>query len=76
IQEYYDKTLPSIINFNHAIVYVKGFVEKEFLIDPTNNISMTYGLFPDIANRHALILDREGFLFKRIPYVDFYESKC
>ncbi|MBF8997862.1 transglutaminase family protein, partial [Francisella tularensis] len=75
IQEYSDKTLPSINNFNHAIVYVKGFDEKEYWIDPTNNISMTNGLFPDIANRKALILDPEGFIFTQIPNIDYKKSK-
>ncbi|MBK2356692.1 DUF3857 domain-containing transglutaminase family protein [Francisella hispaniensis] len=75
IEEYSDKTLPSINNFNHAIVYVKGSDGKEYWIDPTNNISMTNGLFPDIANRKALILDPKGFIFTQIPDIDYKKSK-
>ncbi|MDE4994734.1 transglutaminase, partial [Francisella tularensis subsp. holarctica] len=53
----------------------KGFDEKEYWIDPTNNISMTNVLFPDIANRKALILDPEGFIFTHIPNIDYKKSK-
>ncbi|MDE4990377.1 transglutaminase, partial [Francisella tularensis subsp. holarctica] len=56
-------------------VYVKGFDEQEYWIDPTNNISMTNVLFPDIANRKALILDPECFIFTQIPNIDYKKSK-
>ncbi|WP_322497475.1 DUF3857 domain-containing protein [Candidatus Cyrtobacter comes] len=56
INEYNDP-LPGLANFNHAIVYVKSKTGKEYWIDPTNITSNADGIFDDIANRYALVLN-------------------
>lgn len=63
--------LPGINNFNHAIVYVKNNNGQEYWVDPTNKISMANGIFPDISNRKALILDDIEPLIKIIPEIDY-----
>lgn len=65
----YLNALPGI-NFNHAMVYVESANGAIYWIDPTNNISMATGLFPDIANRHALVLDTQQSQYLKIPAID------
>ncbi|API86802.1 DUF3857 domain-containing protein [Francisella uliginis] len=76
IQEHPNHTLASINDFNHVIVYVEGSNKKKYWIDPTNNISMAGGLFPDIANRKALVLtlDHEPN-YMRVYNINYRKSK-
>jgi Domain of Unknown Function with PDB structure (DUF3857)/Transglutaminase-like superfamily len=46
-------------SFNHAIVYAEKD-GKKFWIDPTNRVNFAQGIFPDIENRPALVLDPEN----------------
>lgn len=51
--------LPNLGIFNHAFVTVQD--NKQCLwIDPTNFSSFAQGIYPDIANREALVLDPRG----------------
>ena len=69
----YLNALPGI-TFNHAMVYVESPNGKIYWIDPTNKISMATGLFPDIANRHALVLDTQQSQYIKIPEIDLAQS--
>ena len=65
--------LPMLTAFNHAIVKVIGRDGKTvYWIDPTNSVSMAGHLFPDIANRQALVLGKnsQGGALEQIPPVD------
>lgn len=52
-------TLPTIDDFNHAFVRVVDN-NKTYWIDPTNFTSFAQGIYPDIADRNALVLDPKG----------------
>lgn len=61
----YDKsyiTLPGSIHFNHAMVRVELAQDKVLWVDPTNFISIANIVLPDIADRQALVLDKEPYL--------------
>ena len=55
--------------FNHVIVRVLDENGKTYWIDPTNLVSMPDGIFPDIAGRHALVLDEKDSNYEYIPNV-------
>jgi hypothetical protein len=61
--------------FDHAIVKVIAPSGKTYWVDPTNNVSMANGIFPDIADRPALVLDPENPTYERIPPID-YRRAC
>ncbi len=63
--------LPSFEAFNHLIVKVTGKKGKVYWIDPTNFESMADGIFPDIANKMALVLDPKDPSYEKIPEVDY-----
>ena len=65
--------LPGLL-FNHVIVYVVDKNGKEYWIDPTNQMSMAGNIFPDIADRSALILDSKKSNYTKIPAVDYKNS--
>jgi hypothetical protein len=69
------KTLASFNNFNHAIVKVSTKAGKTLWIDPTNFASMAGGIFYDISNRPALVLDIKQASYEQIPAVDHRHSK-
>lgn len=48
-----------VLDVNHAILYAEKD-GKVFWIDPTNKVSYAQGIFPDIADRPAVILDPKG----------------
>lgn len=54
------------LNFNHAIVRVKS-ENKILWIDPTNFASFSQGVFPDIADKRALVLDSKTPELAYIP---------
>lgn len=63
------QTLPDVAEFNHAIVKVIGSDGKTSWIDPTNLVSMADGVFPDIANRMALVLNSDKPTYEKIPNI-------
>lgn len=65
-----NETLPNLEKFNHAIVKAISPSGKTYWIDPTNTVSMANGIFPDIADRPALVLDPEKPAYERIPPID------
>jgi hypothetical protein len=70
-----ENVLPNNAAFNHAIVKVTDKDGKIYWIDPTNTVSMSDGLFPDIAGKHALVLDEKNSTFEKIPEISEAHSK-
>jgi hypothetical protein len=70
--EKFDITNPS--SFNHAIVRVEDKSGKIFWIDPTNFVSMANGIFPDIENRPALVVDEQNPKYTMIPAINYKDS--
>lgn len=64
------KLLPAIECANHAMVKVVGEGGEVLWIDPTNTVSMAGGIFPDVANRFAFVLNQEKPSYEAIPNVD------
>ncbi len=60
--------------FNHAIVKAIGPSGRTYWIDPTNDVSMASGIFPDIANRPVRVLDPENPTYERIPEIDYQSA--
>ncbi len=74
IQEKKD-ILPNPDVFNHVIVKVVDKDGKIYWIDPTNLVSMPDGIFPDIAARHALVLDEKDSKYEYIPDISESHAK-
>lgn len=75
--DYYEEfknILPGTFNFNHAIVQVKDGKKIKW-IDPTNFKSYAEGIFPDIADRFAIVLDPSASIGQRTPKIDYAEAK-
>jgi hypothetical protein len=70
-----ENNLPGLEQFNHAIVKVIGPSGKTYWIDPTNKTSMADGIYPDNADRPALILDPEDSSYERIPPIDYRHAR-
>ncbi|MFV1010740.1 DUF3857 domain-containing protein [Wolbachia endosymbiont of Nasonia vitripennis] len=69
------EALPNMGNFNHVMLRVINRDGKIYWIDPTNTVSMAQGIFPDIADRNALVLDSEEASYIKIPAVQGENSK-
>ncbi len=69
------EALPNMGNFNHVMLKVTNRGGKIYWIDPTNTVSMAQGVFPDIADRNALVLDSEEADYIKIPDVQGENSK-
>lgn len=69
------KALPNMGNFNHVMLKVTNKDGKIYWIDPTNTISMAQGIFPDIADRNALVLNSEEADYIKIPALQAENSK-
>lgn len=69
------EALPNMGNFNHVMLRVTNKGGKIYWIDPTNTVSMAQGIFPDIANMNALVLDSEEASYIKIPAVQAENSK-
>ena len=67
--------IPCVEFINHAIVKVTDKDGRIFWIDPTNPVSMAGGIFPDIANRPAIVLDDINPSYEMIPEIDPTTSK-
>lgn len=67
------------MSFNHVLAKVEAKEGKTLWVDPTNFVSYALGIFPDIADRPALVLDLESPAYMRIPQIDpksaLYENK-
>jgi transglutaminase-like putative cysteine protease len=70
-EAYYPPThdLPAMGQFNHAIVYAVDPFGIARWLDPTNFVSMAQGIFPDISDRPALILNPTAPRYASIPAV-------
>ncbi|ROT47302.1 DUF3857 domain-containing protein [Candidatus Cardinium hertigii] len=63
------------LGFNHAMLKVTNNEKNVYWIDPTNKVSMAQGIFPDVADRDALLLDhKEGGLIQ-VPPINPTTSK-
>ncbi|WP_341756348.1 MULTISPECIES: DUF3857 domain-containing protein [unclassified Candidatus Tisiphia] len=62
-------SLPNIGNFNHVMLKVTNKNGKAYWIDPTNLVSMAQGVFPDIANKIALVLDIQEAGYTKIASI-------
>jgi len=71
----YDYKIPVSSAFNHAITYVESKDGKSYWIDTTNRVSMAQGVFPDIADRYALILDTKNSRYTKIPPINYLTNK-
>lgn len=74
-KSFYPKTLPSIAAFNHAFVKVIGKDNKVYWIDPTNFQSMAGSIFPDIANKVALVIDAIYPKYEKVANIDFQKAQ-
>lgn len=57
------------LRYNHAILWAERD-GKEYWIDPTNFTSSAQRIFPDIADREAIILKPTGAVLSRAPAID------
>lgn len=69
------KKLVSVQSFNHAIVKVVTPEGCVLWVDPTNFTSMADGIYPDIADRPALVLKSKQPSYEMIPPVDPAHAK-
>lgn len=54
-------------SMNHAMVKAIGKSGKIYWVDPTNRVSMAQGVFPDIAEKKALVLNPHDPMRESIP---------
>lgn len=69
-----EDALPNLRQFNHAIVKVVGPSGKTYWVDPTNDVTMADGIFPDIADRPVEVLDPENPTYERTPPIDAHHA--
>lgn len=67
--------LPCLGNFNHVMLKVTNKNKKVYWIDPTNMVSMAGGIFPDIADKIALVLDNQEPGYTKIPTIAANNAK-
>ena len=67
--------LPTPFEFNHAMVRAIDSSGKTYWIDPTNTVSMADGLFADIAEKYALVIDNENSAYEQIPAISEKHAK-
>jgi len=70
-----ENNLPHLAQFNHAILKVVSPSRRIYWIDPTNRTSMADGIYPDIADRPALVLDPEDPTYEHIPPIDYRHAR-
>ena len=68
-------TQPAHYHFNHAIVHLKQADGSDLWIDPTNHTSMAGNIYPDIANKQALVLAVDHTKLIYTPEVNFSANK-
>lgn len=69
-----ENKLPGVQSFNHAIVKAIGPSGTVYWIDPTNTTTMADGIYPDIADRPALVLDPAKPTHEHIPPIDYHHA--
>ena len=67
--------LPGANNFNHAILKVTNKKGDVYWVDPTNFVSMSQGIFPDINGKKALALDLNNSTYEQIPYISINHAQ-
>lgn len=55
---------------NHAIVKAVDNNGHVYWLDATNNVAMATAVFPDIADRPAIVLTSQGAMADKIPAID------
>ena len=55
--------------FNHMMLKVKSKNGAVYWLDPTNFVSMSNGIFPDIADRMALVISEKEAKYEKIPHI-------
>ncbi len=68
-------SLPNIENFNHVMLKITNKEGKIYWVDPTNMVSMAQGVFPDIANKMALLLDSKSTGYIKITDIKPQDSR-
>jgi hypothetical protein len=63
------KKLPEMW-FNHVILKVTDKTGTIYWVDPTNIVSMAQDIFPDVSNKHVLILDSIAPSYEKSPMID------
>jgi predicted transglutaminase-like cysteine proteinase len=56
--------------FNHMMLKVSGKSGNVYWLDPTNFQSMANGIFPDVADRMALVISEKEAKYEKIPEID------
>lgn len=74
-KNFYPETLPNIAAFNHAFVKVTGKNNKVYWIDPTNFQSMAGSIFPDIANKMALVINATNPKYEKVANINFQKAQ-
>lgn len=68
------RVLPSMNDFNHAIVHVIRKNAEVQWLDPTNFVSMADGMFYDIANRPAVVLFPSSSSYEIVPNIHYLHN--
>lgn len=55
---------------NHVFLKITDKGGKIYWVDPTNLVSMAQGIFPDISNKHVLILDSNAPNYEVSPIIN------
>lgn len=63
-----------VLLVNHAILLAKKN-GQEYWLDPTNIQSFAQGVFPDIANRTAVVLGKDSIAIKKTPSLGAQDSR-
>ncbi|AIL64823.1 hypothetical protein NOVO_02140 [Rickettsiales bacterium Ac37b] len=66
----YNSVLPTLYDFNHAILKLTNKDGKVYWLDPTNPVSQVGGIFPDIAGKMSLVLDDKNPVYEKIPNIN------
>lgn len=65
-----DLMLPSISPYNHLILKTIDKNDKTYWIDPTNVVSMADGIFPDIAGKPSLVLEKDNSKLEQVTQIN------
>ena len=75
IGESVPESLPGFDNFNHMMLKVTDDSKQIYWIDPTNFESMAGGIFPDIADKMALVIDQTNPAYEKITASTYPRAK-
>lgn len=65
----------ALTELNHALLRAINKDGEVFWIDPTNAVSMAGGIFPDIADRPAVIVSSIKPSYEQIPAISYQHNK-